>query len=338
VTKHTHPIPRAAGPSSAPASARADIDQVIEIFWSEFAQDERYWWWPRAAWTDPNELIVDDDEGSLWRVPFSSNEDQEVTFEEPVRVLQQFVDAPATASAAAFSMHRERPAATYHDRSEAGRKAKKPEGSRASATKSAMDRAEYIASLGLSPDATDAQIAQAAIAAATNDDPPADPPADPPQDPQDPPADPPADPPQDPDPSDPPADPADPPADPPAASGETVTLDRGTYEEMRAGARDGAAARAEQVNERRENLIRAAIEDGRIPPARADHWRELHKADAAGTEDLLGRLEAGVVPVTERGSSSDPVASGNMSSDQFAADMSRLFGPAYAPPANGGQD
>jgi hypothetical protein len=62
-----------------------------------------YWWWPRAAWVDPNQLIVDADDGTLRRVQFTSNDRQEITFDQPVEVLEQFVDLPAATRAAVLA-------------------------------------------------------------------------------------------------------------------------------------------------------------------------------------------------------------------------------------------
>jgi hypothetical protein len=53
-------------------------------------------WWIRAIYLDPNELIVDDDEGTLYRVPFTVSGDK-ITFAEPVEVKIEYVDVPRLA-------------------------------------------------------------------------------------------------------------------------------------------------------------------------------------------------------------------------------------------------
>lgn len=59
------------------------------------------WWWIRELQLDPLALIVDDDEGGLWRVPVTVAGDS-VSFGQPVAVRQEFVDlTPAEVAASA---------------------------------------------------------------------------------------------------------------------------------------------------------------------------------------------------------------------------------------------
>jgi hypothetical protein len=99
----------AGGPGSrlrTPADAAADIDRVVDAYITEVILEENpsdeegmYWWWPRAAWVDPNQLIVDADDGTLRRVQFTTNDRQEITFAEPVEVLEEFTDLAPSAKA-----------------------------------------------------------------------------------------------------------------------------------------------------------------------------------------------------------------------------------------------
>lgn len=104
--------PRRAGSGAAtsrlrtPADAAADIDRVIDAYISDVILEENpsdeegmYWWWPRAAWVDPNQLIVDADDGTLRRVQFTTNDRQEITFASPVEVLEEFTDLAPSAKA-----------------------------------------------------------------------------------------------------------------------------------------------------------------------------------------------------------------------------------------------
>jgi hypothetical protein len=52
------------------------------------------------VWVDPNQVIADDDEGHLFRVPFTTDDNGNVTFGDPVRVMQEFRDLPAVAASA----------------------------------------------------------------------------------------------------------------------------------------------------------------------------------------------------------------------------------------------
>lgn len=79
-------------------SLETDVDAVIDTFYSEFCVDDRYWWWARAVRVDPNVIIADDDEGSLWSVGINTDGDQNITFDEPKRVLQTFTPAPEAAA------------------------------------------------------------------------------------------------------------------------------------------------------------------------------------------------------------------------------------------------
>lgn len=60
--------------------------------WYDQADGPRAWWWIRELNLDPTELIVDDDEGHLYRVPFTVS-GTEVTFGEPSEVRIEYVAA-----------------------------------------------------------------------------------------------------------------------------------------------------------------------------------------------------------------------------------------------------
>lgn len=80
----------------------------------------------------------------------------------------------------------------------------------------------------------------------------------------------------------------------------TVVLDSAQYEELRNDAADGRLARQQQLAENRATLVNAAVEDGRIPPARRDHWLNALEADP-GVADTLASLEKGLIPVASVG-------------------------------------
>lgn len=88
----------------------------------------------------------------------------------------------------------------------------------------------------------------------------------------------------------------------PAASAApgTVVLDAAQYEDLVASAAEGRAARQEQLAANRVALVNAAIEDGRIAPARRDHWVNALAADPGMAETLAG-LQKGLVPVAAAG-------------------------------------
>jgi hypothetical protein len=47
---------------------------------------------------------------------------------------------------------------------------------------------------------------------------------------------------------------------------------------------------------RREQLLAKAVQDGKIPASRVDHYRALYETDATGTEQLLAALTPGLLP------------------------------------------
>lgn len=322
----------------------------------DFATEDsgRYWWWPRAVWTDPNEIIADDDEGGLWRVPFSSSDGQEITFGDPVRVLETFEDAPAQAKVAAtMAMHSSAPRARWSSRSQSPAAARDRGGSAPSSRNRPMDSAAALRqALRLPADASDADC-EAALAAqaaeATGPGEPGTPPTPltggetapgaeepvPAPEPTEPVEDPTTGAPENPE------VPATSTGDegeveendegddgdgegeaPEAAADGTVRVDAATWAETQRQAREGAAARAEQRTERREALLSDAVKAGKFPPSRIDHYRKLHSADAKGTEKLIADLAAGTVPVTERGTAREDIGG----DAEFAAVMSTFGG------------
>ena len=75
---------------------------------------------------------------------------------------------------------------------------------------------------------------------------------------------------------------------------------------LRADAAAGRAARDEQVRRQRAQVVEAAIADGRIAPARRDHWMAALDADEEGAKALLESLAKGLVPLEAAGSAGAP--------------------------------
>lgn len=80
----------------------------------------------------------------------------------------------------------------------------------------------------------------------------------------------------------------------------TVRVDSGALAQLQADAAAGREARNQQIAAHRESAISAAVSDGRIPPARADHWRAQLTADP-GAEQVLAALPKGLVPLEPQG-------------------------------------
>lgn len=327
-------VVRLAG-SAAPVSLEADVDKVIDVFYSEFCVDERYWWWARAVRVDPNVIIADDDEGSLWRVPIQTDADQNITFGEPERVIQTFQPAPeakavlAAAAQTAPSGGRTLKAFAAREQTVPSERRERPEGGgNGSGNTSGMNfselsdpaRKRLCAAYGLSEDATDEQLEEAVQ-----------------------------------------ADPEDTGnggegggseggegsgsgdggsgngdggegsgsgsgsgdggeggegtgdgsgsgsggegGGAPAASGDdlTVTVDKTALAELQAKAERGDKAFAKQAADAREALLKTALSDGKITPASKSAWEKKLKAAPEATEAELASLPKGLVPVDEVG-------------------------------------
>lgn len=94
------------------------------------------------------------------------------------------------------------------------------------------------------------------------------------------------------------------PAPEPLPEGAMV-VDRAAFEQLQADAAQGVAAREQQATERRDQIIRDAIREGRIAPAARDTWRTQLDSNEEGTTSLLQSLPKNTVPVTEIGYSLD---------------------------------
>lgn len=81
----------------------------------------------------------------------------------------------------------------------------------------------------------------------------------------------------------------------------TVLMDADQVEQLRADARAGAEARAQQISDRRAGVVDAAIQDGRVAPARRDHWLAQLAADEEGATEVLASLAPGTIPMAPAG-------------------------------------
>lgn len=79
-----------------------------------------------------------------------------------------------------------------------------------------------------------------------------------------------------------------------------VIVEEATLNELRANAAAGVAARNQQLADARTTLVDAAVRDGRIAPARRDHWEKALAADP-GMADSLAALAPGLVPLEASG-------------------------------------
>lgn len=308
-----------AGRNSGPVRAAANIDQVRRDFIDWADEQSRYSWWIRELWLDPNYIIVDDDQGNLFRVPFTVT-DNAVTFGDAVPVEVSYIDAtPSQGEAVAAS----RPsfAQVYANRSDS-----RP-ANNTTQEGDHMDTQSIIDLLDLPADTTDEQAQQALTkaraAAAANADGEGD------GDEGD-------------------GDGSD--ADGDGDEGGTTTttetpdtkvtvnassaiavpdgleLPAGTrlvsdaqFAAMEATVQRLAAREAEDVKASRDRLVNDAVKAGRIAPAERKRWRD----DLDAAPEVTGRILASLaptIPVEERGTSA--------SADELGNDDSHPFGDA----------
>jgi hypothetical protein len=87
----------------------------------------------------------------------------------------------------------------------------------------------------------------------------------------------------------------------PRAVNGLVQIEQAQLDELKAAAAQGVEARARQVAEDDERTVMAAISQGKIAPARKEHWLSALRADRDGTKNVLASLAAGLIPVSEMG-------------------------------------
>lgn len=89
-------------------------------------------------------------------------------------------------------------------------------------------------------------------------------------------------------------------ATPDLPAGVTV-IDESTLEELKVAAAAGQQANATLRRQARDGFLGDAIKAGKFAPARKAHFEALFDADEEGTRQLVDKLAAGTVPVSEIG-------------------------------------
>jgi hypothetical protein len=317
-------------------TAQADVDDVRREFYDTVAIGDQFWWWIRAMLIDPNEIIVDNDDGVLYRISYEIADDGEVSFGEPqaVKIVYEDVPAKQAAAIAAQGMIASRGAAIaarYDNRAE----------SRIDATQKEDEKMDpkILEKLGLGPDADPEDViaavdklrADATVPTGETEQPaPAEPtaPGDGEEDGGEEPA---------------PVSNPETPATPAqlmelAAKHGLTVVDNATLEQIKAGAAAGSKLAAEKATESRDRLIAAAVKDGKIPPARRDHWAGLYDADPEGTSEMLAKMAA-VIPLSERGiaatSETDAAGSDEYPRDWLSPSEQSRIAAATAAPGSG---
>lgn len=294
-----------------------------------------YWAWCRDIRVDPDELIACV-EGETWAVPFSTDGEVTVTFGTPAQVRETYIPLVASASATTAEA---RTSQTILARNLPQPERPPKPGSVASTTAATvrpnteggepMDPSvlKFLVGQGHDPEtATTEQVSAAEAYCAAF---PATPAAT---------ADEPDDKVKVPEAA---ADTPETEAETPSPETERVPvaaarqipdgmslIDSETLAALKAGAAAGSQLAAEKATERRDRVLMAARDEGRIPPSRLDHYTRLYDADPEGTTVLLtaaedkGGLAKGTVPLAARAEAPDPLAAG--ADGLTAADRSLL--------------
>ena len=82
-------------------------------------------------------------------------------------------------------------------------------------------------------------------------------------------------------------------------------LDPMTLAKLQAQARLGMEAHNEMKKQRRDRVLDKAMDLGKFPPSRREHYATLYDADPDGTVELLDRMAENAVPVDVMGYSGE---------------------------------
>ncbi|MEN0021997.1 MAG: head maturation protease, ClpP-related [Microbacterium sp.] len=105
-----------------------------------------------------------------------------------------------------------------------------------------------------------------------------------------------------------------------------IVMDAAQHQQLVRDAAAGRKAREQQISDRRDGIVDAAIADGRIAPASRDGWRTQLDNDEQGISDLLATFPSNSVPVAELGHS-EVFATATTADD---ANYSAIYGPKGA--------
>jgi len=103
----------------------------------------------------------------------------------------------------------------------------------------------------------------------------------------------------------------------------TVLVDKDAFDGLQRRVAAGEKAREEQLRDRRDQTIAAAIRTGKIAPATRQKWTERWDKEPEDTEQVLASLEAGLIPLADIGTAGGPASPDVAASAD--ADYDRLF-------------
>jgi hypothetical protein len=89
----------------------------------------------------------------------------------------------------------------------------------------------------------------------------------------------------------------------------TMTIDASAWDEQQTRIKRLEAEAAKRAREERDQVIAAAVNEGKFAPARKEHWVRLWDADPEGTRQVIAGLTKNVIPVAALGFADDSDAS-----------------------------
>lgn len=260
----------AAGRKPAEIAASTTTEDIRRAYYESLPSGS--WWWIRELELDPLTLIVDDDDGSLWRVPVDVS-GESITFGTPTAVKVEYVAVAAGASTSAIRAASG--VTVFASRAESRQGV-------------ALDPIALRKSLGLPETATDEEVLARGAELAARPDVAPDTTTEPGG-----------------------ADEGNPPATPPVGAGPaeatnpagTVVVDAVQWAEVQRQAAEGALAASRMRDQERERFIGTVVAAGRLSRAnielRASLEREWDRDPVTA-----GKIAAGlavVVPTAELG-------------------------------------
>lgn len=292
--------------------ASVSTSDVSRDFYGHWAVGDRYYWWLCQIMVEPQEVIVEDPDGDLYRMSYTPNADGTVSFGDPSRVRVEYVDVAAKAEtnqailAGIVQVRGANVLARFNSRQDSRLSTQEGESMR-----------EHIArmrrKLGLAAETPDEEVLRQAAEQVEGDDEEATPPPVPPT--------PPAGP-GEPVPASPPTSPGAPGATPPPATpgqGETagepassgsasnatssVTVDAAALAQLQRDAQVGVAERNARLVREDQEYVATAVRVGKIPPSSIPSLvAEMSRSDESrlATRQYLDGLAENVIPVATR--------------------------------------
>lgn len=107
-----------------------------------------------------------------------------------------------------------------------------------------------------------------------------------------------------------------------ASASGAVLVDAGVWAESQRRIDEGVQAAKKLREQERDQVVNAAVQDGRIPPAAVDHWKAAYDANPTGIGDVIAQLKRNTVPVEAMGYADDD------GEDDSMGEFAGLFPPS----------